>query len=216
LLYLILLAATAAGKQNAHDSIRVLLRAMKLENLIQAGGLASVQGTEDIMRAHPNCLVLIDEFGRWLRACALQGVHEWRDIQARAPEIAVRLATIVAWWRGSEIVEVADWQWGWALAEMSCRLVLKGANEQMKVKREFAKICQHIKSLLAAGPQKIGQIHAHSRSAAGNQGMEIVDKALADLILSEEIHELSSAQQEKLGLAPKGSGRRTRWFELIR
>ena len=67
LLFLILLAATAAGKQNSHDSIRILLRAMGLEKLIQAGGLASVQGTEDIVRHSPNSLVLIDEFGRWLR-----------------------------------------------------------------------------------------------------------------------------------------------------
>jgi hypothetical protein len=40
LLYLILLAATAAGKQHSHDCIRILLRAMGIESLIQAGGLA--------------------------------------------------------------------------------------------------------------------------------------------------------------------------------
>jgi hypothetical protein len=135
-----------------------------------------------------------------------------RDIFARAPEIAVRLATTVAWWRGSEVVEVADWEWGWALAELSCQLVLKGANENMKVKREFDKICAHIKALLAAGPKKIGEIHVHSRSAAGNQGMEIIDKALDDLKLSEEISELSRDEQEKLGLALVG--RPTRWFQL--
>jgi hypothetical protein len=364
LLYLILLAATAAGKQHSHDCIRILLRAMGIESLIQAGGLASVQATEDIVRASPNCLVLIDEFGRWLRmvlaqtsnvrelpgtlckfwgirpagswtitrraretttkitidwpALALAGcstgeqfwdacsddeitggflnrcvifnagtgaekrakpkypwdeLPKWlaqalkdragtpasneasvitktqgllgprlmrwgagaeelwgmeadtirdlpegrrRDIFARAPDIAVRLATTRAWWCGSNIVEVADWEWGWALAEMSCTLVLKGANEQMKVKREFDKVCQHIKSLLADGPMKIGAIHVHSRSAAGNQGMEIVDKALDDLVLSEEVEELSSKQIAEAGLAPKGGGRPTRWFQLVK
>jgi len=138
-----------------------------------------------------------------------------RDIYARAPEIAVRLATILAWWRGSEVVEVEDWDWGWGWAELSCGLVLKGANEQMKVKREFGKICAHIKSLLAPGPMKLGEIHALSRSAAGHQGMEIVDKALADLILSEEAEELSLAQQAELKIAPKGAGRPPRWFRLI-
>jgi hypothetical protein len=71
-LYLILLAATAAGKQHSHDCIRILLRAMGVENLVQAGGLASVQATEDIIKATPNCLVLIDEFGRWLRMVLAQ------------------------------------------------------------------------------------------------------------------------------------------------
>ena len=98
--------------------------------------------------------------------------------------------------------------------DLSCRLVLKGANEQMKVKREFGKICAHIKSLLAPGPMKIGEIHVHSRSAAGHQGMEIVDKALADLILSEEVEELFPKQLTELGLA-KGAGRPTRWFALV-
>jgi hypothetical protein len=361
LLYLILLAATSAGKQNSHDSIPILLRAMGIENLLQAGGLASVQATEDLIRGSPNCFVLIDEFGRWLRmvldqtsnvrelpgtlckfwgirpggswritrrareqvdsvtidwpALALAGCtfgaifwdacgdeeitggflnrcvifdagkggkrakpkYSWeelpiwlaaalkeragipasngptvitktqgllgprrltwgigaeelwerevdtirdldegrrRDIFARAPEIAVRLATVVAWWRGSEVVEVGDWEWGWAWAKLSCDLILKGANERMKVKREFDKICAHIKSLLADGPRKIGDIHLHSRSAAGDRGMEIVDKALDDLVLSEEIEELSTAEQEELGLKPKGAGRRTRWFQL--
>ena len=137
-----------------------------------------------------------------------------RDIYARAPEIAVRLATIHAWWRGSEVVEIEDWNWGWGWADLSCRLVLKGANEQMKVKREFGKICAHIKSLLAPGPMKIGEIHVHSRSAAGHQGMEIVDKALADLILSEEVEELLPKQLQELGFA-KGAGRPTRWFALV-
>ena len=83
----------------------------------------------------------------------------------------------------------------------------------MKVKREFDKICAHIKSLLADGPKKIGDIHLHSRSAAGNQGMEIVDKALADLVLSEEIEELTRDEQEELGLA--GVGRPTKWYRLV-
>ena len=87
------------------------------------------------------------------------------------------------------MVEVADWEWGSALAEASCGLVLKGANENMGVKRDFKKICKHVLELLAPGPMKIGDIHVHSRSAAGDRGMEIVDKALADLVLSEEIEE---------------------------
>jgi hypothetical protein len=355
LLYLILLAATAAGKQHSHDCIRILLRAMGVENLIQAGGLASVQATEDIVKATPNCLVLIDEFGRWLRmvlaqtanvselpgtlckfwamrpagswtitrrarevvnsvtvdwpALALAGCstgeqfwdacsddeitggflnrcvifdagtgakkrakpkYAWdelprwlakelkdragipasaeatiitktegllgprrmgwgvgaeelwgaaadairelpegrkRDIYARGDELAVRLATVRAWWRGSDVVEVADWEWGSALAEASCGLVLKSANENMGVKRDFKKICKHLLELLASGPMKIGDIHVHSRSAAGDRGMEIVDKALADLVLSEEIEESAPSKGA-------GRGRPTVWYRL--
>jgi hypothetical protein len=35
--------------------------------LFQGGMLASVQAVEDLIRVTPNCLVVIDEFGRWFR-----------------------------------------------------------------------------------------------------------------------------------------------------
>jgi hypothetical protein len=105
------------------------------------------------------------------------------------------------------VVEVADWEWGSALAEASCGLVLKGANENMGVKRDFKKICKHVLELLAPGPMKIGDIHVHSRSAAGDRGMEIVDKALADLVLSEEIEESTPSKGA-------GRGRPTVWYRL--
>ena len=37
------------------------------EKLFQGGMLASVQAIEDLVRIMPNCLIVIDEFGRWFR-----------------------------------------------------------------------------------------------------------------------------------------------------
>jgi hypothetical protein len=356
-LFLLLLAATAAGKQQSLDCIRTLLRAMDSEALIQGGAVPSVQAIEDMVRTTPNCMILNDEFGRWFRMimsqsgnvreipavlCKFWGMRpegawtvtrrakevvqeiniEWpclslagcstsdpfweacgsdeisggflnrsvvldaglgadakvrpqyhwnqlpawlaealgriagpraqggakiqrsgamapkpigwgdgaedawdaecqairklpegrrRDIFARAPEVGVRLATIAAVFRESGVVEIDDWTWGWGLASHSCGLVLKGANERMRVVREFDKICTHLLALLDDGPMKIGDIHARSRSAAGDRGMEIVDKALEDLMLSEEVVELDALDLHKLGIGG-GPGKPTRWY----
>ena len=53
--------------------------------------------------------------------------------------------------------------WAWAWASHSRDLVLRGANEKMKVKRDFEAICDHIKNLLEDGPMKWMDIRIKSR-----------------------------------------------------
>jgi hypothetical protein len=45
------------------NCIRMILRALELEDVIVASGLASVQAVEQIVEETPNALVIIDEVG---------------------------------------------------------------------------------------------------------------------------------------------------------
>jgi hypothetical protein len=67
--YDLLLAATGAGKEAAIQFMLLLLRSAGpgYAKLFQGGMLASVQAVEDLVRLTPNCLIVIDEFGRWFR-----------------------------------------------------------------------------------------------------------------------------------------------------
>jgi len=75
-LFSVVIAETGAGKHHGISCSRSLLRAMGLENVIVASGLASVQAIEQIIEGdermgqgidpNPNALVVIDEAGSWL------------------------------------------------------------------------------------------------------------------------------------------------------
>src|SRR5262249_53190114 len=51
---------------------------------------------------------------------------EERELWIRAPEIAIRLATIVAVYRGLPVVEIADLEWGIEIAKASTRQLKRG------------------------------------------------------------------------------------------
>jgi hypothetical protein len=65
----LVLAASGAGKEPPMQFALLLLRSAgpAYAKLFQGGMLASVQAIEDLIRLSPNCLVVIDEFGRWFR-----------------------------------------------------------------------------------------------------------------------------------------------------
>ena len=67
------MAETGAGKQQALQSIRMVLKAMGLGNVIAAGALASVQAIEEIVEQMPSALVVIDEVGAWLNRISAGG-----------------------------------------------------------------------------------------------------------------------------------------------
>ena len=370
--YNLLLAATGAGKEFAIQFLLLLLRSAGpgYEKLFQGGMLASVQTVEDLVRITPNCLIIIDEFGRWFRMiqdqsgnvselpgvlCKLWGqkpdgrygvirranptgkeqdivqiqwptlslagasvsepfwdacgdedisggflnrclifdvglgsldlveptrdpdqLEPWfvkamqlvtrgvvpdqgalpmmttkpgfesmgpfrmgwgpkakeayldcipelrklpegrkRSLSVRTPEIAVRNATTLARWCGARDVGLSHFEWGWAWACKSRDKVLIGANERMKVRRDFDAVCRHIKNLLEDGPMKWMDIRLKSRSAAGSFGMEIVDKAIAEMIESGEVKEIDKSEQIQRELR-KPVGAPGRWFELGR
>jgi hypothetical protein len=136
-----------------------------------------------------------------------------RDLSIRTPEIAVREATKLARLCGAKKVALEHFEWGWGLASHSRDMVLLGANERMKVKRDFAAVCKHIKGLLADGPMKWMDIRTKSRSAAGQFGMEIIDKAIAEMLGTHEVREIPEAEQIARQLR-RPVGAPGRWFEL--
>jgi hypothetical protein len=372
--YDLLLAATGAGKEAAIQFMLLLLRSAGpgYEKLFQGGMLASVQAVEDLVRTTPNCLIVIDEFGRWFRmlqdqssnvselpgtlcklwgqkpsgrygiirratpgakepeqvniqwptlslagasvsepfwdACGdedisggflnrclifdvgvgslelvdeptkdpeslddwfvkylqkvTQGVapvqssapimnpkpgfehlgpfrmgwddkvkeayHDYvstirklppdsrkRELSIRTPEIALREATKLARSCGARNVSLSHFEWGWAWACHSRDLVLTGANERMKVKREFAAVCRHIKNLLADGPMLWMDIRLRSRSAGGQFGLGILDDVAKEMLDSGEIREIGKEEQILRGKRKENQrGAVGRWFEL--
>jgi hypothetical protein len=135
-----------------------------------------------------------------------------RDLSIRTSEIALRESGKLARLCGARRVLLEHFEWGWALASQSRDKVLVGANERMKVKRDFEALCRHIVELLADGPMRWMDIRTKCRSAAGNQGMEIVEKAMRELIETQEVREIGEEEQIKRGLRGL-QGRPGRWFE---
>jgi hypothetical protein len=80
-LWQLLVAETGTGKQHALNCIWMLLKAMGLEECIAAGGLSSVQATQEILegmggeddKGNPNVLIPIDEVGGWLKGISSRG-----------------------------------------------------------------------------------------------------------------------------------------------
>jgi hypothetical protein len=138
-----------------------------------------------------------------------------RDLSIRTSEIALREATKLARWCGARDVWLEHWEWGWAWAKRSRDLVLRGANERMKVKRDLEAVCDHIKHLLEDGPMMWMEIRVKSRSAAGSFGMGILDDAVREMLESGEIKEIKLEEQIRRGLRKKNQpGAVARWFEL--
>jgi hypothetical protein len=106
--WLLLLAETGAGKQHSLNCIRIMLRAMGLEDTFVASGLGSVQGIEEILmgrgevvEAQPNALVVIDEVGAWLKRISSGGQT------GNVAEIPALLQSLWGWppqleWTGSK------------------------------------------------------------------------------------------------------------------
>jgi hypothetical protein len=68
-----------------------------------------------------------------------------REIWIRAPEIAVRLATIVAVFRGSDVVDVDDIRWGIEVVQHSTKQLMRGLSKHMLDELEQADLVELIR-----------------------------------------------------------------------
>jgi hypothetical protein len=91
ILYILLMAESGAGKQQSIRMIRMMLKAMGLENAIAASGLASVQAIEEIIEDTPSVIILIDEIGGWLNRISATGQT------GNVAEIPATLQSLWAW-----------------------------------------------------------------------------------------------------------------------
>ena len=114
-LWVVLIAETGAGKQHILSCIRTILRAMELEKVLVASGIASLQSIEEVLEGkggapgQPSPLVDVDEYGSLLSRISSKGQT------GNVSEIPSTLQTLWGWppedpWHGSMKVgkEVAD------------------------------------------------------------------------------------------------------------
>jgi hypothetical protein len=70
---------------------------------------------------------------------------EKRELWIRAPEQAVRLGTVLAYYRGSLVVEVEDWQWALAVVRYSMAILERSLGEHQREELEQADLVQRIR-----------------------------------------------------------------------
>jgi hypothetical protein len=111
---------------------------------------------------------------------------EDREIAIRAPEIALRLATIVAVYRGSGVVEVEDLKWSIALARQSLTQLQRGLNKHMLEEFEQADLADFIRDLFRRHREmKHGEIRKICECKT--KDLRQIDWVIQHLITSEEI-----------------------------
>jgi hypothetical protein len=73
---------------------------------------------------------------------------EERDVWIRAPEMALRLATIVAVFRGSDVVDLEDLEWAIGVAEHSATQIVEGLGEHYSEDMEQVELIRLVRAKL--------------------------------------------------------------------
>ena len=122
-----------------------------------------------------------------------------REVWIRTPEIALRLATILAVFRGSTMVEASDFEWGIALAKQSTKFIQTGMTKHMLEEYEQADLVEHIReefrhrviSPMPKAPRGVltqGQIRKYCERKC--KDLRQIDAATYHLLITEEIIEV--------------------------
>ena len=127
---------------------------------------------------------------------------EDRELWVRAPEIALRIATIVAVFRGSNTVDLDDLEWAIKVVRQSTAQIAHGLQKHMLEDYEQADLVEHIRELFRKKTVvRLGQIPKHCERKTSDYRK--IDAAIHHLATCEEIIEAE---------APEGPGRPTkRW-----
>jgi hypothetical protein len=111
---------------------------------------------------------------------------EDRDLAIRAPEIALRLATIVAAYRGSGVVEIEDLKWSIALGRQSTTQLQRGVKKHMLDEMEQADLADFIRDLF----RRAGRVtHGEIRKACERKTKDLrqIDLVIQHLVTTNEI-----------------------------
>jgi hypothetical protein len=112
-----------------------------------------------------------------------------REMWIRAPEIALRIATIVAAFafRGSTVVTAEDYDWAMRVSRKSCAQMAEGLQRHMLENYEQADLVEHIRDEFRKKTVlRWGQIRKHCERKTGDYNK--IDRAMQHLISTEEIH----------------------------
>jgi hypothetical protein len=130
---------------------------------------------------------------------------EERELWIRAPEIALRLATVLAVFRGSGVVEVTDLEWSIKLARLSTSAIAKGVSEHMLEEYEQADLVDHVRQeFRRMGELRWGQIRKLCERITGDYRK--IDAAIHHLVTCEEIEELENPNEPPGPAGQHGGG----------
>ena len=134
---------------------------------------------------------------------ALPSIED-RELWIRAPEIALRLATIVAVFRGSATVEVADLEWSIELIRQSTKQLSRGLQKHMLEEYAQADLVAYIREQFRlAGLLTLGQIRKLCERKTDDHRK--IGHAIDHLVMCGDIEEVGSS----------GPGRPTRRWKWI-
>jgi hypothetical protein len=133
---------------------------------------------------------------------------EDRELWIRAPDNAVRLATIVAVFRGSARVEVEDLEWAIELVSVSMRHLGRGLRDHALEDLDRADLVERIRSQFhSAKPEKGGQwqgkkvlTHGKIRKHCERWTSDYrkIDECIHHLVICGEIAELGASRNPGL------------------
>jgi hypothetical protein len=104
----------------------------------------------------------------------------------RAPEIALRWATVVAVYRGSEVVEVEDLQWAIAVVRHSTSIMQHGHDKVVLEAMQLAELTDFLRELYAKhGTLTYGKIRKECERKVEDYRM--IDQANGQLLATKEI-----------------------------
>ena len=134
---------------------------------------------------------------------ALPSIED-RELWIRAPEIALRLATILAVFRGSSTVEVEDLEWSIELIRQSTKQLSRGLQKHMLEEYAQADLVAYIREQFRlAGLLTLGQIRKLCERKTDDHRK--IGHAIDHLVMCGDIEEVGSS----------GPGRPTRRWKWI-
>ena len=131
---------------------------------------------------------------------------EDRELWIRSPELALRIATVLAVFDRRKTVEAIDWQLGHAIAKQSMKQIQQGYQEHSLEEFEQADLVEHIRDEFRRKTVRtLGQIHKLCERKTGDYRK--IDRAISHMVTVGDIIELDRAD---------GPGRPTQKWEWAR
>lgn len=118
---------------------------------------------------------------------------EDRELWIRAPEIAERIATVVAVFRGSRLIEVEDLEWAYEVVQYSTRQLVRGLDKHMLEEYEQADLVERIREeFRGKSVLTVGQIRKLCERKVND--FRKIDQAIDHLLKCGDIVELDPSE----------------------
>jgi hypothetical protein len=133
-----------------------------------------------------------------------------RELWIRTHDIALRLATVVAVYRCSPVVELEDWEWAVALARHSTEQLKRGVNKHMLEELEDADLADQIRDYFHDREGSMIPIGKVSKQFERKGNVKKVNDVIWHVVRTGDIIQLSDEEVvERIGVR---AGRPTTYF----